>query len=150
MEPPANGTDDQQDLWGEEDAAAAGPSTEQVFEGEPVPAPSAMITARSVAVSVVLGATLSTVVMKLSLTSGFLPHLTVPAGLLAFFLSRAWTRVLRGCEAAAAAAQLPFTRQENALILTFAVACSNIANTGTRRRRALSRNSTHACAFVLA
>nr|XP_034602873.1 probable metal-nicotianamine transporter YSL17 [Setaria viridis] len=87
-----------------------------------------MITARSVAVSVVLGATLSTVVMKLSLTSGYLPHLTVPAGLLGFFLSRAWTRVLHGC--GAAAAQLPFTRQENALILTFAVACSNIANTG--------------------
>ncbi|OEL18429.1 putative metal-nicotianamine transporter YSL7 [Dichanthelium oligosanthes] len=122
--PPANDNDDWQAQ--EEANAAAGPSTEQVFEGEPVPTPSEMVTARSVAVSVVLGATLSIVAMKLSLTSGYLPHLTIPAGLMGFFLPRWWVRLLNGC----GVAQLPFTRQENALIQTFVVACSNIAYTG--------------------
>ncbi|KAF8649953.1 hypothetical protein HU200_064108 [Digitaria exilis] len=85
-----------------------------------------MITARSVAVSVVLGATLSVMAMRLSLSSGYLPVLTVPAGLMSLFLSRSWVRLLDGC----GVAQLPFTRQENALIQTFVVACSDIAYSG--------------------
>ncbi|XP_062186037.1 probable metal-nicotianamine transporter YSL17 [Phragmites australis] len=119
MEPPAY---DDQEVREEE----AGPSMERVFEGEPVPSRSETITARSAAVSVVLGTTLSVVGVKLSLTSGFLPSLTIPAGLLGFFLSRAWVRLFDGCEAA----QLPFTRQENTVIMTFVVACSSIAYSG--------------------
>jgi uncharacterized oligopeptide transporter (OPT) family protein len=123
MEPPAYDNDDDQL---QEQDAAAGPSVEQVFEGEPVPTPSEMFTARSVAVGVVLGTTLSVVAIKLSLTSGYMPFLTIPAGLLGFFLSRLWTRLLDGCEVP----QLPFTRQENTVIQTFVVACSNIAYSG--------------------
>jgi len=58
--------------------------------------------------------------------SGYMPFLTIPAGLLGFFLSRMWTRLLDGCEVL----QLPFTRQENTVIQTFVVACSNIAYSG--------------------
>jgi uncharacterized oligopeptide transporter (OPT) family protein len=128
----------------EEDDAAAGPSTEQVFEGEPVPTPSEMITARSVAVGVALSVVLSIVAMKLSLTSVYLPFfLTIPAGLMSFFLSRWCVRLLDGC----GVAQLPFTRQENAVIHTFVVSCTNIAYTGTSPagRPALSPNFS--CAY---
>ncbi|CAL5030127.1 unnamed protein product [Urochloa decumbens] len=120
MEPPTNAADG--------DDYQQAPSTERVFEGEPVPAPWEMITARSVAVSAVLGASLSVVSMKLSLTSGYMPFLAIPAGLLSVFLSRTWVRLLHGC---CGVAQLrPFTRQENALIQTFVAACSNVAYTG--------------------
>ncbi|RCV35331.1 hypothetical protein SETIT_7G232300v2 [Setaria italica] len=130
MEPPASGNGDQPAREEEEeDDAAAGPSTEQVFEGEPVPTPSEMITARSVAVGVSLGVVLSIVAMKLSLTSVYLPFLTIPAGLMSFFLSRWWVRLLHGC----GVAQLPFTRQENAVIQTFVVSCTNIAYTDRPR-----------------
>jgi OPT family oligopeptide transporter len=104
----------------------AGPSMERAFEAEPVPSRSETITLRAVAVSVVLGVTLSVVAMKLSLTSSFLPTLSIPAGLLGFFLSRSWVHVADRLEAA----QLPFTRQENTLIQTCVVACSCIAYTG--------------------
>ncbi|KAE8819809.1 putative metal-nicotianamine transporter YSL7 [Hordeum vulgare] len=66
-------------LWGME---GEHPSTERVFEGEPVPSRSETITMRSVAVSIVLGCTLSVVAMKLALTSGFAPSLAIPSGLL--------------------------------------------------------------------
>ncbi|KAJ1272711.1 hypothetical protein BS78_06G223600 [Paspalum vaginatum] len=126
MERPPSYDDDEHRALEAEADAGAGPSTEQVFEGEPVPTASEMITARSVAVSVVLGATLSVVAIKLSLSSGYLPLLTIPAGLLGFFLSRSWVRLLNGCDVA----QLPFTRQENTVIQTFVAACSNIAYSG--------------------
>ncbi|PUZ48845.1 hypothetical protein GQ55_7G278500 [Panicum hallii var. hallii] len=124
--PPAD--ERQRQAWDEEEAddAVAGPSTEQVFEGEPVPTLPEMITARSVAVGVVLGVVLSAVAMKLSLTAVYLPFLAIPAGLMSFFLSRWWVRLLDGC----GVAQLPFTRQENAVIQTFVVSCANIAYTG--------------------
>ena len=95
-EPPAD--ERQRQAWEEEEAdAAAGPSTEQVFEGEPVPTLPEMITARSVAVGVVLGVVLSIVAMKLSLTAVYLPFLAIPAGLMSFFLSRWGVRLLYGC-----------------------------------------------------
>ncbi|KAK3143752.1 hypothetical protein QOZ80_4AG0304490 [Eleusine coracana subsp. coracana] len=119
MEPPPSCCADEQ-----QDSGA--PSMERAFEAEPVPSRLETITLRSVAVSVVLGVTLSVVAMKLSLSASFLPTLTIPAGLLGFFLSRAWVRVADRLEAA----QVPFTRQENTLIQTCVVACSSIAYTG--------------------
>lgn len=73
MEPPAYDDDDDEQL--QEQDAAAGRSVEQVFEGEPVPTPSEMFTARSVAVGAVLllGATLGVVAIKFTLTSGVHP-----------------------------------------------------------------------------
>ena len=94
-EPPAD--ERQRQAWEEEADAAAGPSTELVFEGEPVPTLPEMITARSVAVGVVLGVVLSIVAMKLSLTAVYLPFLAIPAGLMSFFLSRWGVRLLYGC-----------------------------------------------------
>lgn len=117
---------------GDEQQEAGAPSMERAFEAEPVPARSETITLRSVAVSIVLGVTLSVVAMKLSLTSSFLPTLTIPAGLLGFFLSRAWVRVADRFEAA----QLPFTRQENTVIQACVVACSSVAYTGGNRNNA--------------
>ncbi|KAF7018031.1 unnamed protein product [Triticum aestivum] len=111
------------DLWGMEDEQ---PSTERVFEGESVPSRSETITVRSVAVSIVLGCTLSVVAMKLALTSGFAPSLAMPAGLLGFFIPRLWMQLMDSCEAS----QLPFTRQENTVIQTCVVACTSIAYSG--------------------
>ncbi|KAL6843722.1 hypothetical protein ACP4OV_026293 [Aristida adscensionis] len=101
-------------------------TTEQVFEAEPVPSRAETITTRSVAVGVVLGAALSVVTMKLKLATGLMPSLTIPAGLLAFFLPPVWVRVKDLFELA----HVPFTRQENTVIQTFVVACSSIAYSG--------------------
>ncbi|CAO2189001.1 unnamed protein product [Urochloa humidicola] len=101
-------------------------STERAFEGEPLPTLSETITVRSIAVSLVLGTVVSVVAMKLNLTSGFLPSLSIPAGLLGFFAARAWIRV----NDAFGVPHLHFTRQENTVIQTCVVACSGIAYSG--------------------
>jgi OPT family oligopeptide transporter len=121
------------------------PSMERVFEGEPLPSRSETITARSVAVSVALGCTLSVVAMKLALTSGFAPSLAIPAGLLGSFLPRVWIRLLDSCETS----QLPFTRQENTVIQTCVVACTSIAFSGGFGTYilAMSRSSAEGSSF---
>ncbi|KAK1614044.1 hypothetical protein QYE76_019561 [Lolium multiflorum] len=103
-----------------------GMSTERAYEAEPVPSLSETITARSLAVSFVLAVTLTVVAMKISLNSGFLPSLSIPACLLGFYLSRALIRTLDYLEVS----HLPFTRQENTVIQTCVVACTNIAFSG--------------------
>ncbi|KAL6658391.1 hypothetical protein ACP70R_003977 [Stipagrostis hirtigluma subsp. patula] len=102
------------------------PSMEKLFEGEPVPSRAETLTARSVAVSVVLGVTMSAVGMKLNLVAGYLSSLAIPAVLLGFVLPPVWVRVNDLLEMA----HVPFTRQENTVIQTFVFACSNIAYTG--------------------
>ncbi|WVZ98210.1 hypothetical protein U9M48_043678 [Paspalum notatum var. saurae] len=103
-------------------------STERAFESEPLPTLTETVTLRSVAVSLVLGTIVSVVVMKLKLTSSFvfLPSLSIPAGLLGFFLVRVWIHV----SDIFGVAHLPFTRQENTIIQTCVVACSSIAYNG--------------------
>lgn len=101
-------------------------STERAFEGEPLPSLGETVTARSAAVSGVLGAVVSVVAMRLNLTSGLLPSLGVPAGLLGFFLARVWIRALD----VVGVSHLPFTRQENTLIQIAVVSCSTIAFSG--------------------
>ncbi|KAM3317366.1 hypothetical protein ACQJBY_035171 [Aegilops geniculata] len=103
-----------------------GMSTERTYEAEPVPSLSETITARSLAVSFVLGVTLTVVAMKISLNSGFLPSLSIPACLLGFYLSRALIRLLEYMEVS----HLPFTRQENTVIQTCVAACTTIAFSG--------------------
>lgn len=103
-----------------------GMSTERAYEAEPVPSLSETITLRSILMSVTLGVILSVVAMKISLNSGFLPSLSIPAGLLGFFMSRASIRVLDYLEVP----HLPFTRQENTVIQTCVVACTSIAFSG--------------------
>jgi uncharacterized oligopeptide transporter (OPT) family protein len=108
-----------------------GVSTERAFEADPIPSLSETITARAIAASFILGVALCAVAMKISLNSGFLPSLTVPAGLVGFYLVRAWIRALDCCFQVPH--QLPFTRQENTVIQTCVVACSAITFSGTYR-----------------
>ncbi|KAK9145734.1 hypothetical protein Sjap_005637 [Stephania japonica] len=61
--------------------------------------------------------------MKLNLTTGLVPNLNVSAALLAFVFIRFWTKLLHK----AGIVSSPFTRQENTVIQTCAVACYSIA-----------------------
>lgn len=81
------------------------------------------ITLRGVFVSMMIGIIYSIIVMKLNLTTGMVPNLNVSAALLAFVFIRTWTKVLHKAGIVAK----PFSRQENTIIQTCAVACYSIA-----------------------
>ncbi|KAF3781557.1 putative metal-nicotianamine transporter [Nymphaea thermarum] len=81
------------------------------------------ITARGLFASLVIGVMYSVIVMKLNLTTGLVPSLNVSAALLAFVCLRSWTTVLHR----AGIVTVPFTRQENTVVQTCAVACYSIA-----------------------
>lgn len=81
------------------------------------------ITVRGLIASLVIGVIYSVIVMKLNLTTGLVPNLNVSAALLGFVFIRIWTKIL----AKAKIVSVPFTRQENTIIQTCAVACYSIA-----------------------
>ncbi|KAL1294458.1 hypothetical protein HN51_055238 [Arachis hypogaea] len=81
------------------------------------------ITLRGLLVSMMIGIMYSIIVMKLNLTTGMVPNLNVSAALLAFVFVRSWTKVLQK----AGFVSKPFSRQENTIIQTCAVACYSIA-----------------------
>ncbi|KAH9780276.1 metal-nicotianamine transporter YSL3 [Citrus sinensis] len=81
------------------------------------------ITIRGLIASVAIGIIYSVIVMKLNLTTGLVPNLNVSAALLAFVFVRTWTKLLHKAGITAT----PFTRQENTVIQTCAVACYSIA-----------------------
>ncbi|XVE58146.1 hypothetical protein DITRI_Ditri04bG0146900 [Diplodiscus trichospermus] len=81
------------------------------------------LTLRGVIVSILIGSIYSVIVMKLNLTTGLVPNLNVSAALLAFVFIRIWTKVVQK----AGFMSKPFTRQENTMIQTCAVACYSIA-----------------------
>lgn len=81
------------------------------------------ITIRGLISSVAIGIIYSVIVMKLNLTTGLVPNLNVSAALLAFVFVRTWTKLLQK----AGVVSSPFTRQENTIIQTCAVACYSIA-----------------------
>lgn len=81
------------------------------------------ITVRGLIASLVIGIIYSIIVMKLNLTTGLVPNLNVSAALLAFVFVRTWTMLLQK----AGIVSTPFTRQENTIIQTCAVACYSIA-----------------------
>ncbi|KDP30688.1 hypothetical protein JCGZ_16395 [Jatropha curcas] len=81
------------------------------------------ITIRGVIASLAIGIIYSVIVMKLNLTTGLVPNLNVSAALLAFVFIRSWTKLLDK----AGIVSNPFTRQENTIIQTCAVACYSIA-----------------------
>ena len=112
----------------DEDEDEALESVERVFEGRAVPGWREQVTLRALAVSALLGAMFSVIVMKLNLTTGIIPSLNVSAGLLGFFLLTSWTKLL---DKAGVASVRPFTRQENTVVQTCVVACSGIAFSGT-------------------
>ncbi|XP_057774182.1 metal-nicotianamine transporter YSL3-like isoform X1 [Salvia miltiorrhiza] len=92
-------------------------------EAERIPPWRDQITVRGIAASLLIGSIYSIIVMKLNLTTGLVPNLNVSAALLAFVLISTWTKLLGKAGFAAA----PFTRQENTIIQTCAVACYSIA-----------------------
>ncbi|KAI4378203.1 hypothetical protein MLD38_015717 [Melastoma candidum] len=81
------------------------------------------ITARGILASLVIGTIYSVIVMKLNLTTGLVPNLNVSAALLAFVFLQSWIKLLEK----AGIVSMPFTRQENTVIQTCAVACYSIA-----------------------
>nr|GMD98660.1 metal-nicotianamine transporter YSL1-like [Ipomoea batatas] len=81
------------------------------------------ITVRGVVASAVIGCIYSVIAMKLNLTTGITPNFNVSAALLAFIFVRTWTKLLSKLGISSA----PFTRQENTMIQTCAVACYSIA-----------------------
>lgn len=81
------------------------------------------ITFRGIIASILIGIVYSVIVMKLNLTTGLVPNLNVSAALLAFVFIQTWTKLLQKANFASA----PFTRQENTIIQTCAVACYSIA-----------------------
>jgi uncharacterized oligopeptide transporter (OPT) family protein len=91
------------------------------------------VTVRGIIVSILIGAIYSIIAMKLSLTTGMIPNFNVSAALLAFVFVQTWTKVLQK----AGFVVRPFTRQENTMIQTCAVACYSIAVGGLIRLRYL-------------
>jgi uncharacterized oligopeptide transporter (OPT) family protein len=86
------------------------------------------ITIRGLIASLAIGIIYSVIVMKLNLTTGLVPNLNVSAALLAFVFIRTWTKLLEK----AGIVSMPFTRQENTIIQTCAVACYSISVGGWR------------------
>ncbi|KAK6121803.1 hypothetical protein DH2020_044416 [Rehmannia glutinosa] len=90
---------------------------------EDVPSWKEQITIRGIVASLLIGIIYSIIVMKLNLTTGLVPNLNVSAALLAFVFIRTWTKLLEKANFVTT----PFTRQENTIIQTCAVACYSIA-----------------------
>ncbi|KAJ8565163.1 hypothetical protein K7X08_007739 [Anisodus acutangulus] len=81
------------------------------------------ITIRGIVASLVIGIIYSVIVMKLNLTTGLVPNLNVSAALLAYVFIQIWTKLLQKANFVST----PFTRQENTIIQTCAVACYSIS-----------------------
>ncbi|CAK9169320.1 unnamed protein product [Ilex paraguariensis] len=81
------------------------------------------ITLRGFIASLVIGCIYSIIATKLNLTTGIVPNLNVSSALLAFVFIRTWTKLL----SKVGIVSVPFTRQENTMIQTCAVACYSIA-----------------------
>lgn len=77
------------------------------------------ITVRGLIASFIIGIIYSVIVTKLNLTTGLVPNLNVSAALLAYLFIKSWTKLLHK----AGYVSTPFTRQENTVIQTCAVAC---------------------------
>jgi hypothetical protein len=97
--------------------------------GERLPPWREQLTARGMVASLAVGAMYSVIVMKLNLTTGLVPTLNVSAALIAFVILRGWTQALSRL----GVATRPFTRQENTVVQTCAVACYSIAVGGRAR-----------------
>ncbi|KAL9275825.1 Metal-nicotianamine transporter YSL2-like protein [Drosera capensis] len=99
------------------------PKTNEAEEARTIPPWNKQITLRGIVASIGIGIVYSIIAMKLNLTTGLSPHFNVSAALLAFIFMRSWTKVMKKLGIATA----PFTKQENTMIQTCAVACYSIA-----------------------
>ena len=92
-------------------------------EEERVPPWREQVTVRGLVAALLIGFVYTVIVLKLALTTGIIPTLNVSAALLAFLALRGWTRALDRL----GIASRPFTRQENTVVQTCAVACYTMA-----------------------
>ncbi|CAN6227877.1 unnamed protein product [Urochloa humidicola] len=116
-------------MGSEADAAeATGPLLAAAGEGAAAAPPPwrEQVTARGLVVSAALGVLFCLISHKLSLSVGIIPSFNVPAGLLGYFLVRAWTAALGKI----GIASKPFTKQENTVIQTCVVACYGLVFSG--------------------
>lgn len=84
------------------------------------------ITIRGLVASAIIGIIYCIIIMRISLTTGLSPNLNVSVALLAFIFIQSWTKILEKTSFSS----VPFTRQENTMIQTCAVACYSIAISG--------------------
>ncbi|RZC89125.1 hypothetical protein C5167_030822 [Papaver somniferum] len=84
------------------------------------------LTVRGLVASFIIGIIYSVIVHKLSLTTGLIPNLNVSAALVAYVFIKGWTKLLGkfGFDST------PFTKQENTVVQTCAVACYSVAIAG--------------------
>jgi hypothetical protein len=99
-------------------------------ELELVPTWREQLTLRGMVTALLVGFIFTVIVMKIALTTGLVPTLNVSAALLVFLALRGWTRLLERL----GFAHRPFTRQENCVVETCAVACYTIAFGGQYTR----------------
>lgn len=100
---------------------------EEAMDIESIPPWTSHITIRGIFASIIIGILYSVIEMKLNLTTGFAPNFNVSAAFVAFAFIRTWTMLLHK----AGFVSSPFTKQENTVIQTCAVACYSIAFGGT-------------------
>ncbi|CAM8971083.1 unnamed protein product [Rhodiola kirilowii] len=84
------------------------------------------ITVRGLIASLLIGVLYSVITLKLALTTGLIPNLNVSVALLAFITVKSWTGLLHK----AGIVSTPFTRQENTVVQTCAVACYSMVFAG--------------------
>ena len=96
-------------------------------EEERVPPWREQVTVLGLVAALLIGFVYTVIVLKLALTTGIIPTLNVSAALLAFLALRGWTRALGRLRLGGAGAPRPFTRQENTVVQTCAVACYTMA-----------------------
>ncbi|KAG9133980.1 hypothetical protein Leryth_004676 [Lithospermum erythrorhizon] len=81
------------------------------------------ITGRAIVASIGIGFIYSVIVMKMGLTTGIIPNFNVSAALLAFISIKGWNTLIGRTKFL----KKPFTKQENTIIQTCAVACYSIS-----------------------
>ncbi|CAH9077298.1 unnamed protein product [Cuscuta epithymum] len=128
-EEPNKAQHDDEDEGEEDDSPSSSASSlsprrrENIPSHIPTPPWNKQITVRGVIASAVIGSIFSVIAMKLDLTTGITPNFNISAALLGFIFIRTWTKLLRRL----GVSSTPFTRQENTMIQTCAVACYSIA-----------------------
>lgn len=110
-------------LNSEGEGAEESPAGRAGFARAAAPPWTKQITARGIVAGSAVGIVYGVIVMKLNLTTGLVPNLNVSAAVSAFVFVKALTKVLRK----AGVMSTPFTREENTVIQTCAVACYSIA-----------------------
>ncbi|CAN6273680.1 unnamed protein product [Urochloa humidicola] len=113
----------------EDEESQPAAAADRLGEEERVPPWREQVTVRGLVAALLIGFVYTVIVLKLALTTGIIPTLNVSAALLAFLALRGWTRAFGRIRLGlgAGGAPRPFTRQENTVVQTCAVACYTMA-----------------------